>query len=89
MNLTGNRKINPRRCPISLGEREARARKQAIETAWAIFFTVLRDKEWYSEGALQRVWKGVENLSGSIAKGYITAKELAKVLEEEAGINLR
>lgn len=85
----GNRKINQHRRPIPLEGREARARKRAIETAWAIFFTALRDKEGCSEEALQRVWKGVENLSDSIAKGYITAKDLAKALEEEAGINLR
>lgn len=83
------RKTNPRRTPLSPEAREAIARKQAIETAWAIFFTVLRDKEGYDVDGLQRVWKSVESLSDSIAKGYVNAKELAKVLEEEAGIDLK
>lgn len=47
------------------------------------------DKEGYDVEGLQRVWKGVESLSDSIAKGYVNCKELAKVLEEEAGIDLK
>lgn len=83
------RKINPRRTPLSPEAREARARNQAIETAWAIFLTVLRDKEGYDVEGLQRVWKGIESLSDSIAKGYVNVKELEKVLEKEAGIGLK
>lgn len=83
------RKINPRRTPLSPEAREARAYRRAAENAWAIFFTVLRDKEGYDVEGLKRVWEGAESLSDSIANGYVNAKELAKVLEEEAGIDLR
>lgn len=86
-----SKKTNPRRCPATKADVE-RAKKQAqttaINYAWAIFFSVLRDKEGYGKERLKRVWNGVNALSDSIAKGYVNIKDLMRVLEDEAGIVL-
>lgn len=65
------------------------AQNTAIEAAWSILFTVLRDKEGMDVEDLQRVWGEVNNLSDSIARGYIDVADLRDVLREEAGIALR
>ena len=66
-----------------------RAKKQAvseaIDTAWAIIFTVLRDKEGHSGEDLQRIWNGVNELSDSIRKGYVNVPDLKDVLKQEEG----
>ena len=84
-------KTNPRRRPatqadIIKAKKEAQA--QAINYAWAIFFTVMRDKEGYGKERLARVWKEVNELSDSIAKGYVNVKDLMHVLDQEAIIVL-
>ena len=85
------KKINPRRKPatqadISKAKREAQT--QAINYAWAIFFSVLRDKEGFGKIRLSRVWSEVNELSDSIAKGYVNVKDLMRVLAEEANVVL-
>ena len=86
-----SKKTNPRRCPATQADVE-KAKKQAqtiaINYAWAIFFSVLRDKEGYGKERLKRVWNGVNELSDSIAKGYVNIKDLMRALEDEAGIVL-
>lgn len=82
-------KTNPRRTPLPAAVREAQARDRAITLAWAIFFTVLRDKEGYETEDLQRVWRGVEGLSDSVAKGYVNVRDLMEALDREAGVSLR
>lgn len=86
-----SKKINPRRRPatqadISKAKREAQS--QAINYAWAIFFTVLRDKEGFGKQRLARIWKEVNELSDSIAKGYINIIDLMHVLDAEANVVL-
>lgn len=91
MQISMSKKTNPRRCPATQADVE-KAKKQAqtiaINYAWAIFFSVLRDKEGYGKERLKRVWNGVNELSDSIAKGYVNIKDLMRALEDEAGIVL-
>ena len=66
-----------------------RAKKQgvrdAIEFAWAIIFTALRDKEGMELEDLRRIWQEVNDVAESFSKGYITISDLKKVLKEEIG----
>ena len=83
------RKINPRRRPAT--EADVRKAKDAavsiaIDAAWAIFFTVLRDKEGMENNQLRRIWDCVNDLSDSIAQGYVSVNDLMMTLKEEAGL---
>lgn len=85
------KKPNPRKRPATQADvqRAKRdAKNEAVQFAWAILFTVLRDKEGYSVEDLRRIWAEVENLSDSIIKGYVSVADLRTALREEAGINL-
>lgn len=83
------KKSNPRKRPATqadVNRAKKEAQTDAIRLAWSIFFTVLRDKEGYeSIEDLKRVWKEVEDLSDSIAKGYCTVADLRDILKQEAG----
>ena len=85
------KKINPRRKPATQADVE-KAKKEVqdktICLAWAIFFTVLRDKHGFGKQRLARVWDEVNELSDSIAKGYVSIKDLMRTLETEANIVL-
>ena len=85
------KKVNPRRRPATQADvqrAKQKGREEAIKLAWSILFTVLRDKEGYDLEALQRVWKEVDDLSDSIAKGYCTVTDLRDVLKQEIGANI-
>lgn len=77
------KKTNPRKAPVSVAVAEARARKRAAELNWAIFTTVLRDKEGYDADEIARVWAECEALADSIAKGYVRVEDLAATLKQE------
>lgn len=62
------------------------AQDEAINLAWAIFFSVMRDKEGYGPKRLRRLWDEVNYLSDSIVQGYVSVNDLFRALEEEAGI---
>ena len=83
---------NPNRQPMTKADVEKAKREAlsiAIDTAWSIFFTVLRDKEGYEDiEDLKRVWRECEDLSDSIAKGYCSISNLRQILMEEAGAKL-
>lgn len=86
-----SKKTNPRNRPASQADiikAKKQAQTQAINITWAIFFTVMRDKEGYGKERLKRVWKEVNELSDSIAQGYVNVKDLMRVLDEEADIVL-
>lgn len=86
------KRVNPNRRPATMADiNKARndAKNMAVEIAWSIFFTVLRDKEGYTQADLRRVWDEVEYLSDSITNGYCTIKDLRSILHEEAGIDLK
>ena len=85
------KKINPKRKPVTQADvikAKKDAQNKAIDYAWAIFFTVMVDKEGYGRKRLNRIWNEVSDLSDSIAKGYVSVKDLMKTLEDEMGIVL-
>lgn len=83
------KKLNPRHRPVSQADvlkAKKEAQRTAINYAWAIFFTVLRDKEGWGKQRLSRLWSEIGELSDSIAKGYVNIKDLMRALETEANI---
>ena len=85
------KRVNPNKRPANMADvnrAKKNAQNAAIELVWSIFFTVLCDKEGYSQDDLRRIWKEVEDLSDSITKGYCTVKDLRTILNEEMGVNL-
>jgi hypothetical protein len=86
-----SKRKNPRNIPVSQADiikAKREAQSTAINYAWAIFFTVMRDKERYGKKRLRRVWDAVNELSDSISKGYVNVKDLMQTLEKEANIVL-
>jgi hypothetical protein len=84
-------KVNPRRIPVSkadIDKAKDKAVDEALERAWSIIFTVLRDKEGYNLEGLLRVWNHVMNLSDSVVKGYVTIADLKHILKIEEGANI-
>lgn len=86
-----HKRVNPHKRPATAADVE-RAKRDAqtlaIDCAWAIFFTVLRDKEGYGCMRLRRVWNHVNYLSESIADGRVSIQDLMQTLRDEAGITL-
>ena len=86
------KKVNPRKRPATQADilkAKKEAQNTAINYAWAIFFTVMVDKEGYGKKRLNRIWEEVNDLSDSVAQGYVSINDLLQVLEEEKGIVLR
>lgn len=86
-----SKKVNPCRRPASQADVErakAAAIDEAITAAWAILFTVLRDKWGFENEALQLLWRDVDYQSESINQGYVNVNDLRQALEDEAGIKL-
>lgn len=86
------RKINPRQIQVSQADlRKAKneAISEAVKAAYAIIFTVLRDKEDFTTAQLDKVWREINELSDSIVKGYVKLGDLLLVLKEEAGIVIK
>ena len=85
------KKVNPRRRPATQADvqrAKQKGQEEAVKLAWSILFTVLRDKEGYDLEGLQRVWKEVDDLSDSIAKGYCTVTDLRDILKQEIGADI-
>lgn len=83
---------NPRRLLVSqadLQKAKDAALSEAVKAAYAIFFTVLRDKEDFTTAQLDKVWQEVNELSDSIIKGYVKLSDLTFVLKKEAGIIIK
>ena len=82
-------KTNPRRRPATQADVE-RAKKaaqgEAISLAMTIMFTALLDKEGFAREDLQRLWREVNDLSDSIAQGYVSAADLRNVLRREYNV---
>lgn len=86
------KKVNPRKRPATQADilkAKKDAQNTAINYAWAIFFTVMVDKEGYGKKRLNRIWEEVNDLSDSVAQGYVSINDLLQALEEEKGIVLR
>ena len=89
--MSKKKKVNPNRIPVTradLKRAKDEATNAAIEAAWAILFTVLRDKEGYDVDGLKRVWQEVDDLSDSIAQGYVNVADLKDALKQEIGARL-
>lgn len=86
--MAKRKKPNPRRVPLSTVQREHDIRAHAVCTTWAIFFTVLADKEDYDTEGLQRVYKACEYLADSINSGRVNVADLRRVLRDERGIEV-
>lgn len=87
--MTKKKKVNPNKKPVTqadLKKAKNEAVSEAIETAWAIFFTALRDKEGFTTEDLQRLWGEVNDLSDSIVQGYVNVADLKNVLKQEEGL---
>ena len=87
----GKKKTNPRKVAATMADVERaskKAKSEAISYAFAIFFTVLLDKENADIECLQRVWGEVNDLSDSIARGYVNVSDLLYTLKTEHGIEL-
>lgn len=85
------KRVNPQRVPVTAADvkrAKREAEDSALEAAWSIFFTVLRDKRGYTLDELRETWEQVEYLSESIAQGRCTVKDLRHILVQEEGINL-
>lgn len=83
------KKVNPYRRPATVGDVKAAYRKgitHGIEGAFALFFTVMLDKEGYEQDDLIRVWQHIESMSTDVANGDLDIETLYSVLDEEAGI---
>ena len=86
------KKVNPRRRPVTqadINKAKNSAVEDACELAQTIVFSVLRDKEGFTNEDLRRVWDEVTSLSESIVQGYVSVADLKNVLKQEAGIILR
>jgi hypothetical protein len=85
------KRTNPNRIPVTKADLD-RAKQQAtdesIDHAWAIFFSVLRDKEGFTTEDLQRLWGEITYLSDSIVAGRVNIADLKHTLKEEDGIRL-
>ena len=85
------KKTNPNRQPVTMADinrAKQKATSELMEYVWSIFFTVLRDKENFSQEDLQRVWLEVEDLTDSISKGYCTVGDIKHILKLEEGVIL-
>jgi len=84
-------KTNPRRRPATMADVEhakKAAHTEAIDYAMAIFFTVLFDKHDATKDELRVFWDEVNELSDSIAQGYVSMSDLKSVLNREYDIKI-
>jgi hypothetical protein len=85
--VSKKKKVNPNRIPATKADVE-KAKKQAVDEAvsfaWAVFFTVMRDKEGYgTKVRLPRLWARVRDLIDSITKGYVSVADLKEELKKQ------
>ena len=76
------KKTNPNRIPKTTEERLAYEQKRVARLVITIFLSVLNDK-FGMHDQLYDVYKEIEYLSDSIAKGYVNVKDLMNALREE------
>lgn len=79
------KRVNPHRRPATLADvqkAKKAAQNEAVTTAWAIMFSVLRDKEGYDYDRLRRIWDETNYLADSIARKYVKIDDLIEELWE-------
>lgn len=85
------KKTNPHRRPATQADvKRAKqdAQNKALSLAIVLFLTVMKDKENASNEDLHRIWKEIEDLSDSVAQGYVDLWDLKTVLREEYDIRV-
>lgn len=85
------KKMNPKKKPVNYADvikAKKDAENKAIEAVWAIFFSVMKDKEGWGKKRLARLWNEVNDLSDSIIKGYVSVGDLKHTLKIESNIVL-
>ena len=85
------RRVNPNRKPMSramMKKMQDTITSEAINLAMALFLTVLLDKFGYEAEELKAVWNKVNDLSDSVAKGYVNINDLLEVLSSEYDIEI-
>lgn len=65
-----------------------RARRRGVDTAEAIFLTVMADKYGWDNDQIAELYGNVAKLSSEIVEGRINLKDLAGVLRDEYKITL-
>lgn len=85
------KKVNPKRHVVTeydIQKSMQEATESSVKAAWAIMFSVMRDKYDWSPEQLQGLWGHVENLAESVNEGYIKIDDIMRVLKEEDNIIL-
>ncbi len=82
------KKRNPRELvPWGVLDKERkRIRDEAINWAYVVMFTAMRDKHGYGFKRLNRLYNDINYIADSIAKGYVKLQDLKKELEDKMGI---
>jgi hypothetical protein len=79
-----NPHINLRRSDVERMKREVTT--DAVESAFAIFLMVMRDKWGFGAKRLNRLFKHICELSEQVGDGYVSTAEIKKILKEEMNI---
>lgn len=85
-------KKNPNKVTITKAQAEKMKKQafaEAVDSALAMFLTVLYDKEGMSREDIQRIGRGVQALAESVTQGYVSISDLKHVLKTEYDIELR
>lgn len=81
-----SKRINPRRRPATQADVE-RAKKtaqsEAVSYATTIIFTAILDSGLTDAEGLRGIWRRVNDLSDSVALGYVSLSDLRRVLRDE------
>ena len=81
-----NPHINLRRSDVDRMKKEITS--DAVQSAFAIFLMVMRDKWGFGAKRLNRLFKHICDLSEMVGDGYISTAEIKKTLREEMGIEI-
>lgn len=70
----------------TLDKERKKIRDEAVNWAYIIMFTALRDKWGYGIIRLNRLYNDINYIADSISKGYVKLQDLKKELEDKMGI---
>lgn len=89
--MSRGKRVNPRRRPATMADvkrAKAEATNQSVNRAWALMFTVLRDKEGMGDRDLLRIMNEIMDLADSVDRGYCTISDLRDILRVESHIKI-
>lgn len=81
-----NPHIHLRRSDVERIKREVTT--DAVQSAFAIFLMVMRDKWGFGAKRLNRLFKHICELSEQVGDGYVSTAEIKKILKEEMNITI-